>query len=465
MGSRSDPPRRYQSEGTAWLEGVERGLLADEPGLGKSRQLLDASVGETLIIAPAGVLNGGNWDDEIGSWCDGSDRFAQSAYSSLNQRERTGRGSGSRPIAALAPAVDQRWDTLILDESHYIKNRGTSWTGAVEKIASRSDRVFMATGTPLPNWPHEIYTHLRILFPEEARPGRRFGSYWRWIEEWFTVTPSRFSQGRDIGDLQACRAVCWNRPAWDPCEHYQAFTVANFGDRFLRRLRDDVLTDLPPLTETTVETPLAPSDLAAYRRLKKDAVAILADGAEVVAWSTGAKHVLLDRMTTSPWLLDPQGPPKGGKFERLRADLQNRARPTLVVAHYQDTVNGCAEVARSLGAKTVAVHGGFSQSANGESIKQFKRGEIDVMVGSLEMVAEGHTLTAADQVIFVEKSYKPSRNTQALRRIHRLGQVRPVSALDYVTPHTVDAHKRLLLATKNDRQMRTMTSASMAKIL
>jgi SNF2 family DNA or RNA helicase len=89
-------------------------------------------------------------------------------------------------------------------------------------------------------------------------------------------------------------------------------------------------------------------------------------------------------------------------------------------------------------------------------VTDFQAGKLDVLVGSLETISEGLTLTAADLVIYVEHSWKPSRNEQALRRIHRLGQTRPVTALDYVTPGTVDEGKRELLATKTDRQMRTL---------
>jgi DNA repair protein RAD16 len=97
-------------------------------------------------------------------------------------------------------------------------------------------------------------------------------------------------------------------------------------------------------------------------------------------------------------------------------------------------------------------------------VERFKAGKLDVLVGSLETIAEGLTLTAADMVIFLETSFKPSRNQQALRRIHRIGQERPCSALDYITPGTVDEGKRELLKAKTDHQIRTLSVAQMAEI-
>jgi superfamily II DNA/RNA helicase len=190
----------------------------------------------------------------------------------------------------------------------------------------------------------------------------------------------------------------------------------------------------------------------------------MVDGDEVVAWNSGSKNVLLDRITTTAWFLTRDGEPRGGKLDRLRFDLENRSRPTLVLAHYKDSVEACARVAESTGARSAYVHGGVPKKAAGKAIADFKAGRLDVLVGSLETVAEGLTLTVADMAIFVEKSYKPSRNEQAMRRIHRMGQTRPVTILDYIAPKSVDANKRTLLAVKTDRAMRVLTAAQFAKL-
>ncbi len=211
---------------------------------------------------------------------------------------------------------------------------------------------------------------------------------------------------------------------------------------------------------------------AEYRSMSKEFVAESGDGTEIVAWSTGAKNVILDRMTTGLGVLGlgEVSVKESGKLARLELDLEARARPTLVVAHYQESLDAATKVARSLGANAEPVHGGRSRGANADAIRRFKAGKLDVLCGSLEMVAEGLTLTAADMVIRLETSYKPSRNVQAIRRIHRLGQDRPCTALDYVavTPRggrTLDGKKRELLDRKTDIQMRTLTAAQFRMLL
>lgn len=463
--SQPSPPKEHQRVGVEWVRKVRRGLLGDEPGLGKSRIAIDATQGaeRVLVVAPSLVLSSGNWNDEIDRWATDRSVYTQAPYSMLNDRVRTGKGSGTKPVHRLRPEYKGHWDALIVDESHYIKGRDTSWTWAIQQIGRNADIVLPMTGTPIPNWSHELFTTLQLIYPEEASRGQRYGSFWRWAEQWFDTSPTRFSNGNPVvGEMLACRPECLRRPADDPCDHYVRFTQANLGERFLRRLRRDCL-DLPPLTEQDVLIELSTADRAIYRKLRKDFAATV-DGQEVLAWSQGAKNNLLDLLTVSSWLLNPQGEPKGGKFEMLRYDLASRSRPTFVVAHHRAVVEAAARVASSVGARAAYAHGGDKPAA-ARAVRDFKAGKLDVLVGSIEMVAEGLTLTQADMVIFLEKSFKPSRNEQAKFRIHRLGQEHPCHLRDYITVNTVDERKRRLLATKTDRQMRVLTAAQFLELL
>lgn len=457
----------HQVEAVEWINQVHRGLLGDEPGLGKSRVAIEAfnAADRVLVVAPSMVISGGTWTDELGKWAKDPDKFVVAPYSMLNARAKTV-NSGTKPVKQLRPEYQGRWDAVIVDEAHYTKGRKTSWTWAVEEIAKKSDAVLEMTGTPMPNWANELFTLLRVIWPAEARPGGLYGSFWRWAGEWFKVSPSPFSStGQVIGGLRGCSAECARRSPLDPCEHFQRFTAMNLGDRFLRRLRDDCL-DLPPITTQTVKLQMNANQKRLYQEIKKDLMTTTDSGQDLVAWTNGSKQVLLDKLTTSDWLVDPKTDiPSGGKFDQLKYDLESRARPTFVVAHYRQTVEACVQVAQSVGASAAAVHGGVSDQNKSKAIEDFKAGRLDVLVGSLETVAEGLTLTAADMAIFVEVSYKPSRNEQARYRIHRLGQTRPVTIKEYMTVGTVDERKRKLLAEKTDQQLRVLSAAQFKELI
>jgi SNF2 family DNA or RNA helicase len=457
--------RPYQKAGLDFLRANPRAFLADEMGLGKSAQMILSSEGKTLVIAPAMVLDGGTWRDEIAKWCpERAEDITTAAYTSVARRE------GRKVTTDVRPELKRHWDTIILDEAHYLKGRKTSWTRALRPVLKMAGRVVIATGTPIPNWSQEIFEPVQILWPERARPGGEFGSYWRWAEKWFDTTPEVvYRQGKPtevphVGGLLACTWECEQREPLDPCDHYKDFFAANLGERFLQRLRDDVLTDLPPLTVETVYTPMTAPQRRLYQGIKKDFLAELGDGRLKVAWNSAAKNVLLDKVATGASILDPsEDAMKGsGKLQRLAYDLADRTRPTLVVAHFQASVDAARDVALGLGMSAESIHGGTSRPDRRRIVEDFKAGKLDVLCGSLETIAEGLTLTAADMVIFLETSFKPSRNQQAMRRIHRLGQERPCTALDYVTPDSLDESKRELLKAKTDQQIRVLTAAQMA---
>lgn len=454
------PLAKHQEEGIAWIHQVKRGLLGDEPGLGKSRVAIEAfnNADRVLVIAPSMVISGGTWTDELEKWATDPGKFVIAPYSMLNARVKTG-ARGTKPVKQLRPEFEGYWDAIIVDEAHYTKGRATSWTWAVEEIAKKSGSVLEMTGTPMPNWANELFTLLRVIWPDEARPGGLYGSFWRWAEEWFQISPSPFSStGQVIGGLKRCGRECASRSPLDPCEHFQDFAKRNLGNRFLRRLRDECL-DLPELTTQVVRIEMNTNQKRLYRELKNELVTRTDDGQELVAWTNGSKQVMLDRLTTSDWMLDPKTViPSGGKFDQLKFDLEGRSRPTLVLAHYRQTVEACVAVAKSLKLSAVAVHGGVSDAIKSQAIADFKAGRLDVLVGSLETLAEGLTLTVADMAIFVEMSYKPSRNEQARYRVHRMGQTRPVTIREYVTIGTVDERKRVLLAQKTDQQMRVLSA-------
>lgn len=467
------PLKEYQRENVEWIQRVGRGLLADEPGLGKSRSALEgfAGAGRVLIVAPSLVVEAGVWHDEVEKWGDDDTKYYLATYAMLNVRKdfRTKKqieqGSPHRykPINALRPDWKGHWDAVIVDEAHYIKGRDTTWTWAVDKLAKNADNLILLTGTPIPNWAHEVFTLLRTIYPEQAHPGKDLGSFWRWAEKWFDCEPNPFNpHAKVLREMSACKPACLLRDAYDPCEHYEAFARENFGDRYMRHLRADHL-DLPPIEYVDVNTKMDRETQEAYRSLKRNYAASV-NGQDQLAWSIGAKNVMLDRMTTSPWLLTKDGEPRGGKFERLKADLGTRTRPTLVFAHYRDSVEAAARVAVATGASAAFIHGGTTEKQNAQVVRDFKSGKIDVLVGSLETLAEGLTLTVADTAIFLERSYKPSRNTQATFRIYRLGQEKSVKIIRYITPNSIDAGKELLLATKNDRQMRTLTAADYLRV-
>lgn len=438
------PLKDYQHDGISWMEKHDRTLLADEAGLGKSVQMLEVAKEPLLIVAPAMVLASGTWDDEIELWTPGIDA-TQVSYTSLARKGERGRVErDSNGFALTSPKEEYRgpWGTVILDESHYIKGRKTSYTVACQKLQAEDFRL--ATGTPIPNWAHEAFTTLQMLFPEEAKPGHDFGSYWRWAKNWFEVDTNFFG-AREVGDLREDRT-------------WEQFRQENWRDRFLMRLRDDVLTELPPLTRQEWRTPMSTAQSKVYKELKKNFVTWL-EGREISVWSEPGMLVKLAQIATGLETVDPtMRPGSTGKFKVMLDILEDRPRQTFVVAHFRSSVDAAARTAEFAGRSVGVVHGGIPMGQRKESIRAFQAGKIDVLCASIQSIAEGMTLHqgGCDLMLRLERSWTPSKNTQVDRRLHRLGVQRPIHILDLVTPNTLDERVLKILEEKTDQQMKAL---------
>lgn len=440
----------FQDEvGIPWLGSRPRSLLADEPGLGKTRQLILAAEGRTLVVAPAMVLDGGVWADELQRWRPDLDATCVS-YTSLCDRKRGPRG-GWVPMTRPAPQFAGHWDTVIFDESHYLKGRSTRWTEAAMKL--QSDKTMLASGTPIPSWAHELYTSCQLLWPEKAKPGGEFGSYWRWVAQWFDVGPTRFSP-MEVGD-----------PLEDTPEYWKRFYDANLGDRFLMRKWEDVLEQVPPMRFQQILCPMKPAQAKAYREMKKNYLATTESGEEIVAWSAGGKHVKMARIATGLQLED-RNSDSSGKLEQLHELLRQRTgTQTFVVGQFRSTVELAAEVAQKAGCDSAFIHGGTPRAANIDALRRFKSGDLPVLVGTIDTLREGLSFEKVSTVVRVERSWLPSRNEQVVRRIRRVSNLTPKLCIDLVTPNSVDAKMLPVLASKTDQQMKALRAGDLAKLL
>lgn len=449
---------RHQVEGVEFLWSRPSAALYDEPGLGKTVQMLKAAQEPIIVVAPAMVLDSGTWDDEIDRWAPGAD-VTQVAYSSLAQRGPRGkvpRDYHGFPLCPPKPQYRRHWGTKIGDESHYLKGRKTNWTKAFGDLEAELTRV--ATGTPIPNWAHEAFTQLQVIWPDRARPGGELGSYWRWAQEWFMVGPTIWAQKAVQYDAQTAHLGPKPGVTWEQ------FREANWGDRMLLRLRKDCL-DLPPLIPQLWRVSMGTAQAKAYKELKRDFVTWLESGVEVAAWSAAGQATKLLKCATGLEVLDSSA--KGSaKLDALRTILSDRPRPTLVVAHFRDSVEACDRAAREVGADSRWLHGGSPRADRRAYIRAFQRGQLDVLCASIDLISEGMTLHqgGADQVVRVERSMLPSRNEQVVRRLHRMGVTVPITMIDLITKDTWDERVLALLESKTDHQMRALGTEEIARI-
>lgn len=432
----------FQDEGIAWLGAHAHALLGDEPGLGKTRQLLLAAEGSTIAVVPA--MLEGVWRKEHALWRPDL-QLDIIPYSSLCAREKTARG-GSATLPVLRPELrGLHYDTGIFDEGHYLKGRKTDWTKAAKQL--QLDRRWLATGTPIPNWADEVFMIAQILHPGD----RRFTNYWKWVERWFEVKAG-YRNTMKVAGLR-------------PDRTWEQFNAENL-DLMLRRTWDQVNLQLPPMRHQTIEVQMTPKQRRFYTALKKDYTAWLPEGREVVCWSAGALSVRLLQSATALETIDPTARGGSGKLAMLEQLLSDwGGQPALVVCHFRETASAIAGVCERLKLPHLLATGVLSPKARYAVAERFQAGEAAVLVATIESIAHGLTLTRADRIVFVERSYRPSYNEQVRRRILRIGQSRPTLRVDLVTKDSVDERVVSLLERKTDQQMQALGARELASLL
>lgn len=439
----------YQVVGRDWLAPRERACLWDEAGLGKTRQIFAAypTLTDITVVTPAAIRDAKVWQDELVRVGHPA-RLEVYSYHELARR-------------GLDLAKTER-SLLVFDESQRLKGRKSSWFKPAEKLANNSARVVEASGTPVPNIATELWAQLRLIRPMPA--------YWKWVERWFVIRPGRHSMYEVDGTLLGCAAArC--EPGTDDCAHWDEFFQEHYDGWVLRRLRDDVLKDLPPMTgqDHAIWTPLTPTQRRAYKELGKTFLAeIPEEGISIEALSSSEKYAKLMQMASGLSIADPSIDDKhSSKLALTEELLSDRSQPTLVAAYYRNSAAALERTCTRMNLKyaTIGALKTTSKTARARIVKQFQGGDLDVLIGSLNVISEGLTLTAADEVLMFERSDRPDVNEQVIRRIHRIGQSRPVTVRQLVSPKTFDETQWNRNARKDRHIKQTLSRAELASAL
>ncbi|MGC2374311.1 MAG: DEAD/DEAH box helicase, partial [Solirubrobacteraceae bacterium] len=319
-------------------------------------------------------------------------------------------------LAARAPALAaMRIRALVLDESHYCKNAAAKRTQAVARLAATvpSDGLVLAlTGTPVMNRPPELIAQLRIIgrladFGSGAQFGRRF-------------------KGAD-----AHVRLHW---------HLRSRC-------FVRRLKVDVLPQLPAKTRTVV--PVELDNEPEYRLAETDVIAWLRsrplDLGELDAKVAAALRAeRLVRLNTLKMLA------ARGKLHAALAwihDFCSSGERLVVFARHREIQR--AVVARFPHA--LHILGEDTHVARDASVSAFQAADSSdnqLIVCSLEVAGQGLTLTQASNVAFLELDWTPAKHDQAEDRCHRIGQQDAVNAWYLLAAGTIDETMARLLERK-----------------
>jgi SNF2 family DNA or RNA helicase len=426
--------RDYQKIGFHWLAQLSHwqvgGCLADDMGLGKTVQalaaiLLRAGQGPTLVVAPLSVTS--NWQDE-------SRRFAptlrvilfgpgdrQKTIDHLEPFDLLIVSYGLLPLEAeLLSGV--KWQTIVLDEAQAIKNIQTKRSKAAMEL--QAEFRIITTGTPVENHLGELWTLFHFL-----NPGL-LGSYKKFNEK-FAIPIER---DQDTEARNRLRKLI--RPF------------------ILRRLKSDVLQELPAKTEITLEVEMNREELLLYEAGRLKALENISahdeEGAGQQHLRILAEIMKLRRLCCNPKLVLPDSKIESSKlkvFGDTLTELLANNHKALIFSQFVGHLHILRDYLDQHGISYQYLDGSTPIKKRKERINSFQNGEGDVFLISLKAGGAGLNLTAADYVIHMDPWWNPAVEDQASDRAHRIGQERPVTVYRLVVKNSieeqiVDLHKQ-----------------------
>lgn len=425
--------RNYQMDGIHWLDRLRNmhlnGILADDMGLGKTLQAIialtrfkkDHPNRQSLVVCPTSLVY--NWKEEIGKFnpklrvlaVDGNPNQRKKLLTEIKPYDViiTSYTLLQKDIETYKPIP---FGYTILDEAQHIKNRGTRNAQSV-KMVQASHRLIL-TGTPIENSLDELWSLFDFLMPG------LLSTYDRFVEKYIRNPTSTTALGKNLDNLR-------NK-------------VSPF---ILRRMKKDVLDDLPPVSQIVYHCHLSEIQQELYRSYAASAREELSQLVKKEGFDRVQIHVLatltrLKQICCHPAIFAKDTAETGdsSKYDMLMELLQTLIEgrhKTVIFSQYTRMLNIMREDLQRQGIRFEYLDG---SSKNRLSIvKKFNEDEnIPIFLVSLKAGGTGLNLVGADTVIHYDMWWNPAVENQATDRVHRIGQKKSVSSYKLITLNTIE---------------------------
>ena len=422
--------RQYQQVGYQWLMTLLRmglgGILADDMGLGKTVQVIAVLLAQSeklqdkpaLIVTPASLVY--NWESEL-------QRFAptltvQAITGTAAERKKLLQQSTAQVLLTSYDLLkrdveqyqQQQYSLLVIDEAQNIKNHATKAAKAVKSL--RADNRFALTGTPIENRLSELWSIFDFLLPG------MLGQY------------EAFRQNYELAIVQQNDEVTLKRLQ----KMIQPF--------ILRRLKQDVLKDLPEKIENTVYSKMDTAQRTLYvanvqqmldKLNHKTEAEVHSEKLQILAELTRLRQICCD-----PALLYEDYKGGSAKLDTCMELLDSAVESGSKVLVFSQFTTMLDNIRFRLGDKNVSsflLTGSTSKEKRADLVRRFNEtDEAQVFLISLKAGGTGLNLTAASVVIHVDPWWNAAAQEQATDRAHRIGQKQAVSVFKLITKDTIE---------------------------
>ena len=480
----------YQAAGAEFMAYAKRAILADEPGLGKTAQTISAlralkysgiDIYPILVICPNGVKR--TWEDEFRQWWpDGpavqvvagsaAQRRKQltncrydvdvinwesvrlhssvSSYGSIRLKAcgKCGGIENPRSDEEYKSAVPEskcerhprelnlnKYKTVIVDEAHNMKDPNAKQTRAVWSVLHSAKYRYCLTGTPIADNVGDLWSILHGL------DGRAFPVRSKFLDT-FATTHLNFYGGYEILGLRPERKETFQR-------------ILN---AYMRRIPKSVaLPQLPPRLPTQFRyVAMRPVQAKQYKQMQDGMLTLLDSGTPIAADRALSQFTRLRQFACATGgeengkirLADPSC-----KVEDLLEFIADNPGPLVVAAPSKQLINLAAKRLGKEKYKYGLITGDQSIDERHVTMLDFQAGKFDLVLLTTGAGGEGITLTRADTIYFMERSYSALENSQTEDRVYRIGSEihDAVRVVVCITEGTIEDNRECSLAVKNER--------------
>lgn len=424
--------RSYQEEGYRWLCLLGKlgfgGILADDMGLGKTLQTIayllheaydrtQGRAGASLVVCPASLVY--NWMAELERFAPGLK--AAAVVGSKTRRRDVIAAAGSFDVLVTSYDYVRRdidllaslsFGTVVLDEAHYIKNAKTQAARSVKRLSAK--RRFALTGTPVENRLSDLWSIFDFLMPGVLGTEGEFAR--------------RFSTPIGNGDEAAAKRL-----------------QGLVGPFILRRLKGDVLGDLPEKNENVVYAEMTGEQDKLYRASASKLARRIAK--QLPEDFAGSKlQVLAELSKLRELCCDPSllydnytgGSAKLDTCMELVSTALEADHSVLLFSQFTSMLDLISARLDKDGVDHQMLTGSTSKEERMRLVKRFQEGAVPVFLISLKAGGVGLNLTAADIVIHYDPWWNVAAESQATDRAHRIGQTRTVTVFKLIVKDTIE---------------------------
>lgn len=443
--------RDYQLEGYDWASRLAYwgagACLADDMGLGKTLQTLTlmlarGSGGPALVLAPVSVCF--NWQQEAMKFAPALNVKVLSDGDKRRRRDWLKSVAGMDVIVCSYGLLQSEfdllhqinWHTLVADEAQALKNPEAKRTQLACRLTGEFKMV--ATGTPIENNLSELWS----LF-EFINPG-------------LLGTREQFNQ-KFAGPIESMLGT-------DAAKQAQQSLRKIIAPFILRRLKSEVLSELPSRTQINLTIEQSPQEAAFYEALRRQALDTMLRSTEQAGQKRLkilAELMRLRRACCHPSLVSDVDmedafddseihSSKLNVFDNLVDELRQGHHRALVFSQFVGHLAILREHLQQKGISFQYLDGSTSAAKRKKAVNAFQAGEGDLFLISLKAGGSGLNLTAADYVIHMDPWWNPAVEDQASDRAHRMGQTRPVTIYRLITQNTIEDKIMALHQQKRD---------------